>query len=152
MTALASLLTALDASSLALRRDECGDYAINGKLGHIFADGAGFLLCVSTDESARRWTFVKQRLSFCRVTQDGDDEGCLHLDRLPTPAEADLIREAVGIKRRRHMTPEMLASLERARNSAGAVSGGRTFAGSGGVVSEPTTGAVEENLTAEEAA
>ena len=118
---LETLLEALDASSLALRRDACGDYAINGKSGHIYADGSGFLLCVSTGESARRWTNVKGRLAFCRLTQDGDDEGCLHLDRLPTAVEADLIREALGIRKRRHLSDEELAritaALERARGS-----------------------------------
>jgi hypothetical protein len=118
---LETLLEALDASPLALRRDACGDYAISGKSGHIYADGSGFLLCVSTGESARRWNNVKGRLAFCRLTQDGDDEGCLHLDRLPNPAEADLIREALGIRKRRHLSEEELArltsSLERARGS-----------------------------------
>ena len=40
------MLTALNASQLALRRDPCGDYDINGKSGHIYQDGVGFLLCV----------------------------------------------------------------------------------------------------------
>jgi len=116
---LETMLEALDASPLALRRDACGDSAINGKSGHIYADGSGFLLYVHTGESARRWTNVKQRLAFCRLTQDGDDEGCLHLDRLPVAAEADLIREALGIRKRRHLSDEELArltsTLERAR-------------------------------------
>jgi hypothetical protein len=46
--------------------------------------------------------------------QDGDDEGCLHLDRLPTEAEAKLIREALGIRRRRHLSPEALAQARSA--------------------------------------
>ena len=50
-------------------------------------------------------------LAFCRVTQDGDDEGCLHLDRLPTAAEAELIREAVEIRKRLHHSPEALARM-----------------------------------------
>ena len=111
------LLQVLDASPLALRRDACGDYAINGKSGHIYADGSGFLLCVSTNELARLWGFVKKRLAFCRLTQDGDDEGCLHLDRLPTAAEAEAIRDDLGIRKRRHLSDEALAALERARNS-----------------------------------
>ena len=106
------LLKALDASPLALRRDACGDYRINGKSGHIYADGTGYLLCVMTDEFKGRWTNVKKRLAFCQLTQDGDDEGCLHLDRLPTLAEADLIREALGIRRKRHLSPELLASMK----------------------------------------
>ena len=36
----------------------------------------------------------------------------LRLDRLPTSAEAVLIREALGIKRKRHLTPENLATLK----------------------------------------
>jgi hypothetical protein len=63
---------------------------------------------------------VKQRLSpFCRITQDGDDEGTLHLDRLPVRHEADLIREAIGIRRKRSMSLEALqqarSALEQAR-------------------------------------
>jgi hypothetical protein len=88
-------LKALNASPLAMRRDECGDRSITGKSGHIFADGLGYLLYVR-GESARHWGFVKRRLAFCRLNQDGDDEGCLHLDHLPTPAEAALIRETLG--------------------------------------------------------
>jgi hypothetical protein len=97
---LEALLNALDASSRALRRDGCGDWHIKGKRGHILADGKGWLI-VATDESIRRWTNVKRRLSFCRITQDGDDDGCLHLDRLPSAAEAELIRDAVHVKRKR---------------------------------------------------
>jgi hypothetical protein len=37
----------------------------------------------------RRWTSIKLSLAFCKVMQDGDDEGCLHLDRPPTDAEAE---------------------------------------------------------------
>jgi hypothetical protein len=117
---LQALLTALDASHAALQRDlhrvegRKGDHGIHGKLGHIYVDGTGFLLCVTAKDeryqSARRWTNMKRRLAFCRITDDGDVEGCLRLDRLPTAAEAVLIREALGIKRKRHLTPEALAS------------------------------------------
>jgi hypothetical protein len=106
------LVTALDASPRSLRRDECGDYAIKGKSGHVYVDGDGYLLVVTTSESPRRWTGVKKCLSFCRVTQHGDDEGSLHLDRLPVPHEAGLIRDAFGVKRKRRLSPEALASLQ----------------------------------------
>jgi hypothetical protein len=91
-------------------------------LGHIYADGTGFLLCVNAkderDQSPRRWTNIKRRLAFCRITQDGDDEGCLHLDQLPTPAEATLIREALGIRKRRTLTEDGRAQLAVARRAA----------------------------------
>jgi hypothetical protein len=108
---LESLLTVLDATHGALRRDSCGDWAIMGKRGLIYADGSGFLILVCTGDSIRRWTNIKARLAFCRVTQDGDDEGCLRLDRLLTTAGADLIRDALRIKRKRHHTPDQLADI-----------------------------------------
>jgi hypothetical protein len=48
--------------------------------------------------SGQHWTWTKKRLAFCRLTQDGDEEGCLHLDRLPSSAEAEEIRQAVGLR------------------------------------------------------
>jgi hypothetical protein len=101
---LETLITSLDASPRSLRRDSCGDWQIRGRQGHVYADGKGFLIVVTTDASSRRWNNVKTRLAFCRITKDGDDEGCLHIARLPTPAEADLIREAIDLKRRVHLS------------------------------------------------
>jgi hypothetical protein len=128
---LEALMRALDASSRTLRRDECGDWAVNGRLGHIFSNGVALMLYVTTEESVRRWNNVKRRLDFCRVVQDGDDEGCLQLDRMPASAEACVIREALGIRRRRHLSPEELAraviALERARSLRKTTSGGPKF-------------------------
>jgi hypothetical protein len=118
---LETMLAALDASPRTLERPICrgwlGDWQISGKSGHVMTDGHGFAIYVATNESPRRWTAVKKRLGFCRVTQDGHDEGCLYINRLPTAVEADLIREATGIRKRRHLSPEALVALERARAS-----------------------------------
>jgi hypothetical protein len=128
---LEALMRALNASPRTLGRDECGDWAINGRLGHIFSDGAALLLYVTTEESVRRWNNIKHRLNFCRVVQDGDDEGCLQLDRMPAPTEAGVIREALGIRRRRHLSPEELAraviTLERVRSLRKTPSAGPKF-------------------------
>jgi hypothetical protein len=133
-TTLETLLAALDASPIALRHEryrdsnERGDWVIIGKSGHIYADGSGYLLYVATDESPRRWTGIKRRLAFCRLTQDGDDEGCLRLDRQPTPAEAGLIRQAIGIKRRVHLSDaERARRVERARALSGTPFQPRSF-------------------------
>ena len=67
-----------------------------GSRGHIYRDGSGWLLYVRC-RSGMHWTWTKKRLAFCRLTQDGDDEGCLHLDRLPSAAEADEIRRVIGL-------------------------------------------------------
>ena len=132
---LKALLAALDASETTLRRDlvrgegRAGDWAICGKLGHVYPDGDGYLLCVVADDernrSARRWTNVKARLAdICRVTQDGDDQGCLYLDRLPAPHEAAVIREALGIRKRRTVTDEARRHLEAARRATKSLSNG----------------------------
>jgi hypothetical protein len=127
------LLTALDASEIALRRDlvrgggRSGDWSIRGRLGHVYPDGDGYLVCVvaddERDQSARRWSNVKERLAgICRLTQDGDDEGCLYLHRLPAPHEAAVIREALGIRKRRNVTDDGRLQLEAARRAAKSLS------------------------------
>jgi hypothetical protein len=102
---LKALLSALDASEAILQRDppirdqdNTGDWAIYGSHGHIYPP--------------RLWTSIKQS-PFCKLTQDGDDEGCLHLDRLPTAVEAVAIRDAIGIRKRRSMSADQ---IERARS------------------------------------
>ena len=115
---LSAFLTAIDASPTALERPNCrgwiGDYQVSGKHGHVLADHPGFLLYVTG--TVQRWRKAK-RLLPGTVTQDGDDEGIVRLDRLPTPAEAGSIRDLIGIRRRRHMTAEALSSLGRAREA-----------------------------------
>lgn len=112
---LVALLTVLDASPRCLERD----WQITGKRGHVLADGTGWVLYVTTAErdernidgklrcygSSRRWTFVKRELAFAKLKQDGDDEGCFFLDRLPTSDEAEAIRDAIGLRKRRHLSP-----------------------------------------------
>jgi hypothetical protein len=134
---LKALLATLDASDIALKRDlvrgegRTGDWAIYGRLGHIYPDGAGYLLCVVADErdqSARRWNNVKARLArICELTQDGDDEGCLYLDRMPAAHEAGLIREALGIRRKRQLSDEAKVALvdRLSRRPTGNTSDGR---------------------------
>jgi hypothetical protein len=106
-----------------LRRDNCGDWAIWGRLGHIYAVpikaaaiGCGFQLVIGTNNSPRRWTGVKRRLAFCQLSQDGDDEGTMILNRLPTEPEAELIREALDIRKAPNLTEEHRSALaERGR-------------------------------------
>jgi hypothetical protein len=111
------LLVALGAWDRALRRDDCGAWVIEGWAGHIvsWGDGEPGWLIYVIASSVRHWTAIKKRLSFCTVTQDGDDEGCLRLDRLPTPAEAEVIREVLRIRTRRDVSEE---TLERLRQTA----------------------------------
>ena len=119
-TALIKLVSALGCRAATLRRDECGDWRIEGSSGHVYAvPGAldqpkrpGFAIFVMT-ESARAWTYVQRALSFAKVIADGDAEGGLFLDRLPTKAEAALIRRYCGIPKRREVSE---AELDRLRS------------------------------------
>jgi hypothetical protein len=114
---------ALNSAPRALRRDECGAWRINGKCGHVYAipgtleepGREGFLL-YSGDGSPRAWSFSKRALGFAKLINDGDDEGMLFFDRLPTAAEAEIISDRLGIRKRRDLSEETLAALrERAR-------------------------------------
>jgi hypothetical protein len=40
-------------------------------------------------ETKMGWTYAKKALGFAKLTNDGDDEGALFLDRLPTKSEAE---------------------------------------------------------------
>jgi hypothetical protein len=84
----------------------------------------GFQIYV-LDATKRKWTAVKRALGFAELTSDGDGEGVFYLDRLPTKAEATLIRRQLGIKaqlserelaRRRSMTAAFNARGLAARN------------------------------------
>jgi hypothetical protein len=110
--AILALLDALDASSKTLRRDECGNWRIKGSHGHVCAVPEGYQLLAVGAETANWWNICKRELgAFTTVTQDGDAEGALILDRLPTAAEAEIIRRRIGIRRRRHLSEETLAEL-----------------------------------------
>src|SRR6516225_253285 len=88
-----------------------GDHAIHGKRGHIYPDGDGYLLCVH-GHSARRWSALKRKLLFCQLRIDGDDEGTLHLDHLPPPPEAKVIRQVMAIRKRRRASGEGRPGLD----------------------------------------
>ena len=101
--ALRKFASALGSRDSSLRCDECGDWRIIGKQGHVYAvRGAlmpgrerteGFALVYTGPEhigSARQWGHVKRVFEAfgCQVTQDGDDEGVLFLSRLPSATAA----------------------------------------------------------------
>jgi hypothetical protein len=108
---------ALDSRASALRRDECGDWAIRGTNGHIYAVPEGFQLMIGCDfgyvgwTSARGWESAKKRLGFGNVTQDGDCEGSIILDRHPSKPEAAEIRDILGIPKRVELSEGQLANL-----------------------------------------
>jgi hypothetical protein len=128
---------AIRARAASLRRDECGDWAISGRLGHVYALPEGFQLVVSTNERPKRWTSIKKRLAFCRITQDGGDEGCLILDRLPNRAEGEFIREAFGIRKAPALSDAAKAKLVLEISRVRAAKTTKCGAGTTGAPSQP---------------
>jgi hypothetical protein len=132
--ALLGFALALGCRDNALRRDDCGDWRINGSHGHIYAvlgsverpTTPGFQIYVRRD-SVREWSAARKALTtaqsgrepFCNLTNDGDDEGMLFLERLPTPAEAETIRRYCGIAKKQTYSEEQLVGMrERMRGLA----------------------------------
>jgi|SRR6516162_3692302 hypothetical protein len=116
---LLKLVEALGCRDNVLRRDECSDWMIKGKLGHIYAvpgtldrpKAEGFQIYFrgapefEEPTTGKAWTYAKQALKpFCAVTQDGDWEGLLFLDRLPTKEEAEIVRNKLGVPKKREIS------------------------------------------------
>lgn len=106
---IVAIAEALDVSARSVRNDPCGDPRITGRDGHVYADGADFLIVCHPGRTATRWHNIQRNLSFCHVTQDGDDEGCLQLDRLPNEREAEEIRAAIHVRRKVHLSADETA-------------------------------------------
>jgi hypothetical protein len=106
--ALLKLTKALVSRDSTLRRDECGDWRIEGSSGHVYAvpgtldqpNRPGFMLYIMTS-SPKAWTFAKRALAFAKVINDGDEEGVCH----GSPADG----------RRGRIDPALLRHLEEAR-------------------------------------
>ncbi len=119
--ALLKLAEALGSRANALRRDECSDWRINGKQGHIYAVPEGFQIVFFARRGVNEWdgvgphiedyTRAKRKLLFCRLAQDGTGEGIFTLDRLPTANEAESIRDTLVIAKKRDMGEPSEAQL-----------------------------------------
>jgi hypothetical protein len=107
---LLGLLDALSVSRNNMRRDPCGDWTIVGRRGHILTDAASIYAYVSAG-TARRWTSAKRALSFMVVSQDGDDEGILKMDGMPSPDQAAALRKVLGLRKSAPLTPERREAL-----------------------------------------
>jgi hypothetical protein len=109
-----TLLAALGAWDRALRRDECGAWTITGERGsiHTYGDASTWIIFVSC-RSDKHWTWLRKKLeAFCTTLLDCDSEGTLHLHRLPTDAEATVLREELGIRKKQEISDETRERLK----------------------------------------
>lgn len=111
---LLKLSVYLNTSVDRLKVDSCGDWNILGRKGNISTDSELWYL-YTEGSSKRHWTSIKKQLSFMIVSQDGDEEGILKLERMPSPREAEVIRKVCGLRARPELTEEERA--ERSRRS-----------------------------------
>jgi hypothetical protein len=111
--AILKFAEALGSRDAALRRDECGDPRIEGRRGHIYAVPGGFMLyavrAAGDEGTSHWWTNTKAEMAFAKVKNDGDAEGAFFLDRLPTAAEAGIIRARLLIPKKAEYSDEVLA-------------------------------------------
>jgi hypothetical protein len=118
------LLTALNGWDRALRRDECGAWTISGEHGtiHTWGDGKTWVLYIAC-RSDYHWKHTKKRLGFCELRLDCDGEGTVRLHQLPTPKQAEVIRDILGVRKRMEFDPEQLEHrrtlMARARSAQG---------------------------------
>jgi len=100
---LESFATAIDAVA-RISWDDCGDYALDGNDGHIYHVGLpGAPPCFQAmvgKSSPILWQRAKARVSFGRVSQDGDCEGSIMFEGLPTPAQGAILRDVLGLRKR----------------------------------------------------
>ena len=110
--ALLSFAVALGCRDNALRRDECGDWRISGRTGHVYAVPGGFQAFIFC-RSPRLWGWAKKALADLKPCNDGEDEGGFLLTDLPTPEQATALRRYAGIAKKRVLGEEDLARLRR---------------------------------------
>lgn len=108
---LQRLSEAINTSVERIHLDECGDWNIFGRKGKIFTDSKLWYVNLSCN-SKRHWTATKKKLNFMEVSQDGDEERILKLERMPSQEEAEAIRNTVGLNKRPALTEEYRGELK----------------------------------------
>jgi hypothetical protein len=121
-TALVAFAEAIGARK-RLGEDEAGNPRIDGAHGRVYVmpksvdPGARPKYQIYVWGSAQRWRPAKEALgAFAKVTNGvdyGADEGILVMDRLPTPAEGEVIRDKCGIGKKRYVSEETRERLRR---------------------------------------
>jgi hypothetical protein len=103
-----------DASEISLRnvrKDDCGQWTISGRGGHVqtWGDLSTYALYIAT-YSPRKWGAIKRKAKAFgwSLANDGDDEGRFRLG-LPDGAQSDYLRALLGLRKRRRAAAPMSA-------------------------------------------
>jgi hypothetical protein len=129
---LLALTESLSVSQRRLHRDPCGDWIIVGSRGHVLSDGVNAYIYLPF-ETARRWERAKRLLDFMAVVQDGDTEGVLRFDGMPTAEQAKVIRKLLGFRPRLELSEADRAALKNRFKTPSQRGGSDCFIASGGV-------------------
>jgi hypothetical protein len=80
-----------------------GDWFLQGAFGHVQAVPEAGTFYLYTFRP-RQWLPIKRAMNWAVVTQDGDTEGILRMDRLPRGTlEGKIIRFAIGLRMKRRI-------------------------------------------------
>ena len=94
-------------------KDECSDYNILGTKARVFVDQSYWYIYIF----GYSWSLAKRYLSFMEVFQDGDHEGILKLNRMPSFKEAMIIRRIAGFRKKRVLSAsDRKKAIERIQN------------------------------------
>jgi hypothetical protein len=96
---LTNLSKALNISKGHICKDELGYWNIIGKEAWIDTDGDFWYIHLSS--SVRQWNIWKRALSFMELKIDGDEEGVLCLQRMPSESESRVIRKLLHLRQSR---------------------------------------------------
>lgn len=110
--ALLAFVEAIGCRDRALRRDDCGDWRVNGRTGHVYAVPEGFQVFIISG-SARLWGAAKKALDGVKLCNDGDEEGGFLFTELPTRSQVAALRRYAGIAKKRTLSDEELVRLRR---------------------------------------
>ena len=95
---LSTLQGVIGCAKACLRRDADGDWWLVGRKGYITTTSRSFSITVNP-QSSGRWRSIKRALAgFTSIGFDGHADGVLRLMRRPGEAEAELLRQAIGLR------------------------------------------------------
>ena len=102
---LRKLVDIMKVSRTKIKLDECEDWCITTREGKVYTDGKKIYVHFFHGWKTS-WDTVKTHLPFMEVQIDGDTEGVLALDRLPTKDEAEAIRIELKLSMKKVLTKE----------------------------------------------